>query len=166
MPDNKVKDEEEAKRWLREGKTYPWIIAKYQEKYKIKTSKQMWSNRSARWGLDPRLQRYDTLIPWRVLEEHGGRYHIQMLRCEGRLRAGLALTPEQVEDHARFRANLAEYDAVVRYRRDKGFDYVYRRQGIDLDLIHEPAPRDRSGRKFRSTEGAVEVATLNRISAQ
>ncbi|WP_432006292.1 hypothetical protein [Streptomyces parvus] len=139
MGKRKIVDEGEVIRWFEEGKTYAWMIEKYQEKYGIKTVPSMWGNFRARRGLERRIVRDDDLIPWLVKEEHRWMYPLGMLRAEARRRAGKKLTEMDEGRLASWLEMLKEENAVVHYDPDTedGFHYIPRQEGDD-DIIHRP----------------------------
>ncbi|MEV4642784.1 hypothetical protein AB0J80_36130 [Actinoplanes sp. NPDC049548] len=140
MPAKKIQNEDEARRWIEEGKSYPWIILEYKRKYGIETTAAMWSNFRNRNGIEIRYVRDDNLIPWRINDRDRRRYAVEMLRMEARRRAGVEMTPDELQHLESWKAGLAEKDLVVHYApgTEKGFYYVKRRPGIDNDLIREP----------------------------
>ncbi|MFF7254778.1 hypothetical protein [Streptomyces microflavus] len=145
MPPRKIQDEQEAIRWIEEGKTYAWIVEKYREKYGIETTVPMWSTFRRRRGIEPRVVRDTDLIPWRVSKDHMLAYPLVMLRAEARLRAGEELQGRAASKLANWKKMLEENGQVVYYDRDTadGFFYVPR-EDTDPDgaLIRRPT-RDR-----------------------
>lgn len=140
---SKVQDMQEALQWLEEGRTYQWIVDEYMRKYNIETTISMWAAIRRRHGIDTRIVRDDKLVPWYVKPEHRHANAVAMLRAEGRRRAGKPL-PQLLEDTLNAWLRGLEADgAVVHYDpdTDKGWWYVPRREGIDLDLIREPERR-------------------------
>ncbi|MGC9669470.1 hypothetical protein ACNTMW_23320 [Planosporangium sp. 12N6] len=140
MPAGKVVNEQEAIRWIEEGRTYRWIIEEYRRKYNIETTISMWGNFRRRRGLDLRIIHDTELMPWKVEEQHRWQYAPMMLRAVGRQRAGYPISAElepRVESWLRARR---EDDTVVHYDSDtdEGWFYVPRRPGIDTDLIRVP----------------------------
>jgi len=137
---SKVQDMAEAVKWLEEGKTYQWIVDEYRRKYGIDTTISMWAALRRRQGIDNRIVRDDTLIPWAVKPEHRHSHAVSMLRAEARKRAGKELTPLMSDMLATWLRGLQEDGAVVHYdpTTDEGWWYVSRREGIDNDLIRVP----------------------------
>lgn len=144
---SKVQDLQEAMRWLEEGRTYQWIVDEYHRKYNVATSISMWAALRRRHGIKTRIVRDDVLIPWAVNAEHRHAHAVSMLRTEARRRAGKALTPAMAEMLNAWLSGLERDGAVVHYDPDtsEGWWYVPRRDGIDLDLIYEPAERTGRG---------------------
>lgn len=149
MPASKIVNVDEARRWISEGRPYSWIIETYRDKYGVESTPAMWSNFRRRQGLEARHVRDENLIPWRIEEPHRGAYLLEMLRYEARRRAGNQMRPIEERRLASFRQNLANTDAVVHYEpeSDVGFHYVPRREGIDQDLIREPARKTKMTRR-------------------
>lgn len=140
MAESKIQNEDEAIRWMNEGRTYTWMIDKYREKYGIETTPSMWGNFRRRRGLQRRITRDDGLIPWAVKQEHRWAYPVMMLRQEARRRAGHELSDDYERQLNAWLEKLKEDGAVVHYEPDteEGFFYVARREGIDNDIIREP----------------------------
>lgn len=134
-------------RWLEEGRTYQWIVDEYQRKYDVATSISMWAALRRRHGIQTRIVRDDVLIPWAVRVEHRHAHAVSMLRAEARRRAGRTLTPAMEEMLDAWLSGLERDGVVVHYDPDtiEGWWYVPRRDGIDLDLIYEPAERTGRG---------------------
>ncbi|MGP3686256.1 hypothetical protein ACTVZO_16375 [Streptomyces sp. IBSNAI002] len=152
MPASKIVDEQEVIGWFRDGKTYPEMIAIYEEKYGIQTTAPMWSSFRRRRGLDRRNLRADDLLPWKMKEEHRHHYPPIMLRIEARLREERAALERGEEPKKRVserdKKRLASWknglkadghDLVVHYDADteEGFFLVPRRPE-DTDLIRIP----------------------------
>ncbi|WP_327068714.1 hypothetical protein [Kitasatospora sp. NBC_01302] len=135
----KVQDEQEAIRWLREGKSYAWMVEKYLEKYNIQTTTSMWATFRHRKGLDLRITRDADLIPWEVKEEHRWQYPLVMLRFEARRRAGHELKEADLSRLTSWKAERESTGTVVYYapQTEDGFFYVPR-EASDTDLIREP----------------------------
>lgn len=145
MPARKVQDERELVRWYREGRTGAWVQDEYRRKYGVEVSENFFSNaihklRDRYDDLEPRVARYDDLLPWRVREEHLYTYPAQMLRMEGRRRAGEQLAMGYQRRLDNWLGRLRADDLVVHYDpdTDAGFMYVPRRAGIDTDVIRDP----------------------------
>ncbi|MFF9644719.1 hypothetical protein [Kitasatospora aureofaciens] len=135
----KVQDEQEAIRWLSEGKSYQWMVEKYLEKYNIQTTTSMWATFRHRKGLDLRITRDADLIPWEVKEEHRWQYPLVMLRFEARQRAGHELKKADRSRLDAWKAERESTETVVYYdpQTEDGFFYVPR-EASDTDLIREP----------------------------
>lgn len=139
---SKMQDVAEFRRWYAEGREYRWMVDQYKEKYGLSVTPAMFSNWRARLGLKPRVAvRDETLIPWDVRLEHSWLSPMRMLRAEIRRRGGLELTPEQAARLDVWKGLLEGQDLVVHYSRDteQGFFYVPRRDGVDDDIIRNPA---------------------------
>lgn len=143
MGASKIQDEREVLRWFEERKTYQQMVDLYLEKYNIKTSITMWANFRRRRGLDRRTAWDHELIPWAIKFEHRYSYPILMLRKEARRRAGLTIPVGAEHEVDAWIAGMAARGTVLHYDPDseKGWAYVPRRDGIDKDLISEPARR-------------------------
>ncbi|NEA50465.1 hypothetical protein G3I35_30400 [Streptomyces sp. SID10815] len=143
---SKVQDTAEAVRWLREGKSYAWMVETYLEKYNIQTTTSMWATFRHRQGLDLKITRDSDLIPWTVAEKHRWKYPLTMLRYEARKRAGHELKADQQERLDNWKAALAEGDRVVHYdpETEAGFFLIPRGDG-DTDLIHQPKATPEAG---------------------
>lgn len=137
---SKVQDTNEALRWLQEGRTYAWIVEEYQRKYGIQTTISMWAAIRRRHGIDTRIVRDDTLIPWAVNREHRHSHAVSMLRAEARKRAGKTLTPLMADMLAVWLRGIEADGTVVHYdpETEEGWWYVPRREGVDTDLIRVP----------------------------
>ncbi|GAA5154305.1 hypothetical protein GCM10023340_37650 [Nocardioides marinquilinus] len=136
----KVRDLPEALEWLRQGRTYQWIADEYVRKYGVETTVSMWAVLRRRHGIEPRIVRDRSLIPWEVRPEHRHGHAVAMLRAEARRRTGVRLKPKVAADLNAWLDRLKRDGAVVLYDRSApgGWRYVPRRDGVDLDLIREP----------------------------
>jgi len=139
MPASKIQNHTEVARWFREGRTYRWMVDQYREKYHIETTPSMWGNYRRRQAIEPRHAR-ESMVPWRLRAEHRTNYMAQMLRAEGRRRAGLPNPPATERRLDAFIARLDREGLVVHYDADlpEGFFMVPAREGVDVDLIREP----------------------------
>lgn len=146
MPASKIRDEQELLRWFAEGKTYRWMKEEYARKYNLEVGVSMFSNFRRRRGLDTRIVRDESLIPWHVEPQHRYAYPVMNLRHEARRRAGEQITPRMASQLEGWKRNLTADNVVVHYDADteQGWFYVPRREGIDLDLIREPDPKPRT----------------------
>lgn len=137
---SKIVNEQEIVTWFKEGRTYPWMVQQYRDKYGIEVGVTMFSNFRRRRGLKRRNLRDRNLIPWAVKLEHRYDYNLAMLRLEARVRAGKELTPEEAGRLRTWKRGLEEADAVVHYEPETadGFFLVPRRPGIDKDLVRVP----------------------------
>lgn len=142
MGARKIQNENEVIRWFEAGVTYSEMIERYRDKYNIETTRSMWSNIRGRLGLDRRIARDDSLIPWTVKLEHRHLYPITMLRREARRRSGFDLSEEDERALDAWIAGLKEDGVVLHYDPDteEGWFYVPMRPGIDVDLIRVPDP--------------------------
>ena len=150
MPASKIQNEQELLKWFSEGRTYRWMQEEYLRKYNLQVGLSMFSNYRARHGLERRIVRDDSLIPWHVLPEHRYAYPVMNLRLEARRRAGEPLSPRSLAQVEGWKRNLEADDVVVHYEpeTEQGWFYVPRRKGIDTDLIREPkGKRNMSKRK-------------------
>lgn len=140
MPKSKIVNHDEVRRWIEEGRTYHWMVEEYLRKYDIETSVSMFGSYRARHGLARRIERDDDLIPWFVKEEHRYALPILMLRAEARRRQGATLDPQSERKLRGFLDQRQRKNDVVHYDPDteEGWQYVPRREGVDLDLIREP----------------------------
>ncbi|MEU4561786.1 hypothetical protein AB0F72_25670 [Actinoplanes sp. NPDC023936] len=140
MPVSQVRNVDELKRWIADGKPYQEIIDTYQEKYGILLKKPMLSAFRRRHGIGIRIVRDNDLIPWKLEEADRRRYQADMLRAEARRRAGRQLSPALEAKLDRFLRRLAEERVVVHYDPEsaEGFCYVPARPGIDTDLVRVP----------------------------
>lgn len=136
----KIVDEVEVIRWFEEGKTYQWMTEEYLRKYNVQVNPSMWAAWRKRKGLKRRWVRNDELIPWAVNEEHRWSYPVQMLRLEGRLRAGEPLNESHQQRLESWKKQLSDANAVVHYDPDTedGFFFIPREAG-DEDIVRRPA---------------------------
>ncbi|MCP3755748.1 hypothetical protein ACFRJ1_16950 [Streptomyces sp. NPDC056773] len=155
---SKVKNHDEAKRWLAEGKSYAWMVQKYQEKYETETTPSYWAVYKNRAGLPLRIARDNDLIPWKVEQPHRWAYDLVMLRFEARRRAveqgDTNLKPLSDYDETRlssWKRGLAEANAVVYYdpTTEDGF-FLVPREESDTDIVRAIRPGDPA--KPRSTD--------------
>lgn len=133
----KIQDTGEVRRWIEEGRTYKWMAEEYARKYNIEISPTTFSEFRRREGIDGRNVRNDELIPWAVKPGHRWAYQVQMLRAEGRRRAGLDMNPASAGHLEVFLRSLAENDAVVHYEpeTEQGFFYVPREPGTRTSSV-------------------------------
>jgi hypothetical protein len=117
------------------------MAAEYNRKYGVEVTQSMFSNFRYRQGLQRRKSRDHDLIPWEVHLNHRWGYPLAMLRVEARRRQGFPLRPSDVERLDAFKRRLYEDGLVVHYEpeSDEGWWLVPRRDGVDRDLIREPA---------------------------
>ena len=146
----KIVDEGEARRWIEEGRTYKWMAEETLRKYNVEITPVSFSHLRCRLGIERRITRDDTLIPWDVKVEHRWDFILAMLRAEGRIRAGQPLTGRLIQKHASFMEDLKERNLVVYYDPDtpEGFFLVPREEG-DKDIIRQPPPGRRTQRRRR-----------------
>lgn len=132
-------------KWIEEeGLTHQQCADRVYEQTGVRVSRASISAALSKAGLTNRV-RYTELIPWRVAVEHNRHNLLNLLRLEGRRRAGQKLTDTEEKALDSFKVRLAEADAVVAYVRDtdEGWFLVKRRPGIDTDMIREPDKRPR-----------------------
>lgn len=143
MGRSKIVDEAEVIRWIEEGRTYREMTETYLEKYNLQVSPTMFSNFRSRRGLDGRIVRDDNLIPWQIKPEHRYAWAANMLRVEGRRRAGKNVSPNEAEQLAGWKRTLEREGAVIHYDPDtaQGFFLVPPRPDVDTDLIRVPDRR-------------------------
>ncbi len=152
MPATKIQNESEVLRWFDEGKTYAWMMDTYLNKYGIATTQSMWSNFRRSRGLEMRITRDDSLIPWAVKPEHRGSAIVRALRFEARRREGRPITQDQQDRVDSLVRKLKDADAVVHYDEDtdQGFFFVPR-EAQDTDLVRRPRT---TKRRTRSQDNA------------
>lgn len=106
---------------------------------------------AARYGLDPRRNRWDRFLPWRVKAEHQVAKEAILLRKLGRREAGLENDERSDKWLDGWLIELREKDAVVDYYPDteEGFWYVPRLPADgdgEYDVIRRPEPPGLAGR--------------------
>ncbi|GAB2329218.1 hypothetical protein [Streptomyces variabilis] len=150
---SKVQNEQEAIRWITEGKSYEWIVEQYREKYKIETTTSMWATFRHRKGLDRLITRDDSLIPWKVERQHRWKYPLVMLRFEARRREGHELKPRDASRLESWKRMLEEEGLVVYYdpETEDGF-FLVPREETDDDLVRVPTDRSALRNIGRETE--------------
>ncbi|MEU7643367.1 hypothetical protein [Streptomyces huasconensis] len=138
-PRSKVQNHDEAQRWLREGKSYEWMVQTYLDKYNIQTSTGYWATYSNRNNLPLRIVRDSELIPWKVEEQHRWDYNLVMLRYEARVRAGKKITRDEASKLASWKQWLEENNLVIYYDPEttEGF-FAIPREERDKDLVRVP----------------------------
>lgn len=153
---SKVCDLPEALNWIREGRAYQWIVDVYLRKYGIRTTVSMWAVLRRKHGIERRIVRDKTLIPWEVNPEHRHGHAVSMLRAEARRREGVLLSPKVSTNLSAWLKRLDRERVVVHYDRatTEGWRYLPRRDGVDLDLIREPGVLG-----ARRTEGSLQIST-------
>ncbi|MER6314635.1 hypothetical protein ABT237_12810 [Streptomyces sp. NPDC001581] len=159
---SKVQNHDEAKRWLKEGKSYAWMVETYKEKYEIDTTPTYWAVYRNRNGLPLRIARDNDLIPWQVEEKHRWEYDLVMLRFEARRRAvengDPNLKPLAEADANRlesWKKSLDEESAVVYYdpTTKDGF-FLVPRDDNDEDIVRKIRPGDPA--KARRSAGSTD----------
>lgn len=101
-----------------------------------------WRKQNGYPPMRTRNESTEALVPWRVKPEHSNDRRIRALRSEARIREGLPVNaPDLARHHAVFN-ELRKLKAVVYYDQVNGFQYVPRREGIDLDVIFDPRIND------------------------
>lgn len=138
-PRSKVQDHQEAQRWLREGKSYAWMVEKYLEKYNIQTTPGYWATYASRNELPLRISRNTDLIPWKVAKQHRWDYNLVMLRCEARRRAGEELPEDEAAKLTSWKKWLDDEGLVIYYDPDTedGF-FAVPREERDKDYVRVP----------------------------
>jgi hypothetical protein len=91
MSEQKVPDKETLTKWLEEEPTLTrkQIADRQFELTGMRPSLPAISMAFERYGLAPRRNRWDDLLPWRVKTEHGDLKEAKLLRFAGRRKAGL-----------------------------------------------------------------------------
>lgn len=140
MADRGIQNVDQALRWIKEGRTYKWMVEEHERLYGIRVATSTFSNLRVRYGLPRRINRDDGLIPWKVKPEHRWNYQLQLLRAEARARAGLPLKPHDAERLPGWHRTLERENVVIHYDPDlpDGFVYVPREK-TDTDIIRRPA---------------------------
>lgn len=139
MSASKLINRDEFVRWYTGGKTYSWIIDKYQEKYGVEIGYGTISNWRHQHGLERRSVTDPTLIPWTVLPQHRISHLLNMLRAEARRRSGQEVAPGTLDKLLGWLAMLAKTGQVVEYRpdTDEGW-FLVPRKSSDRDIIRQP----------------------------
>ncbi|WP_165218654.1 hypothetical protein [Schaalia sp. ZJ1691] len=154
----KVQDEAEALRLLRdEGYTYQQMVDFYLEKYGIETSTALWSRflKKANGGDTPRLDRYESEVPWVTVDRPKNAHYASALRTFGRLSRGEAVPDAQVRMTLSLRQKMMAGNKVVDYDYDTAtYKLVSRRDGVDTGWIRDP---------FLDDEGNLATVNLDRI---
>lgn len=134
LPDSKVH------RLLRQGLTPRQIADRLLAEDYIDVTPEAISMWRHRRGMTPMVTRHPELIPWILKPQHQDLWPAQMLRLEGRRRAGEELSQRNAGSLQRWKARLEKLGAVVHYDpdTDQGFFNVARRVGVDHDLIRDP----------------------------
>lgn len=91
MSEQKVPDRETLLKWLEEDPslTRKEIADRQQELTGLRPSLPAISMAFERYGISPRRNRWDDLLPWRIKTEHGDLREPKLLRFAGRRKAGL-----------------------------------------------------------------------------
>lgn len=146
MSASKLVNRDEFVMWYEEGKKYSWIIEEYKRKYGVDVGLGTISNWRHQLSLKKREVIDPNLIPWAVRREHRHGHVLQMLRTEGRRRAGEPIPADRLRKLEGFLKNLATQDAVVHYEpdTDQGWFLVQRRPEVDTDIIRAPAGATRT----------------------
>ncbi|MFJ7202083.1 hypothetical protein ACIQWR_00900 [Streptomyces sp. NPDC098789] len=147
---SKVQNHDEAKRWLKEGKSYAWMVETYKEKYSVDTTPTYWAVYRNRNDLPLRIARDNDLIPWQVEEKHRWAYDLVMLRFEARRRAVAngdpnlkALAEADATRLESWKKSLDKESAVVYYdpTTEDGF-FLVPREEEDADIVRKIRPGD------------------------
>ncbi|OII68267.1 hypothetical protein [Streptomyces sp. CC77] len=138
-PRSKVRNHDEAKRWLLEGKSYAWMVKKYLEKYNVETTTGYWATYANRAELPLRIVRDTDLIPWKIADQHRWDYNLVMLRAEARKRAKHKLSDEEAAKLESWKEWLKQNSLVIYYdaETEDGF-FAVPREDRDTDLIRVP----------------------------
>ena len=137
MANHRIPNEDEAVRWIKDGRTYTWIQSEIQRKYEVRIALSTLSDLRHRSGIPRRIQRDVDLIPWAIAKEHRHLYPVQMLRALSRRRAG---EPNPARMNEKLDAWLRDREregTVVHYELPGGWRYVKRRKA-DKDVIRIP----------------------------
>lgn len=154
MPKSKIRDEDEARRMLEEGTSYPKMVEFYRKKYNTETSEMMWSRAHKRLlGTPRRLKRMPLrrpnprVFPWIEADEdedgnprkaHGWKYR-QALEAVERIEDGIPVDQAELVQLAKVKAELEKGDLVIDYDdKSRTFHTVPRRDGIDKGWIRDP----------------------------
>lgn len=136
-----VPDATILRRYLDEGLTQAEIVEAWEKDSNVRVSRSSIGMAIDRYGLrsaHPR-NRYEDLLPWKVLVEHRDHMDARMLRLEGRRRAGERLSHRDKVSLHNWLERLEAAGAVVHYDPDtpEGFHWVVPEEGDD-DIIHRP----------------------------
>jgi hypothetical protein len=91
MSEPKVPDRETLVKWLEEnpGLARKEIADRQFKEAGVRPSLPAISMAFQRYGIEPRRNRWDDLLPWRIRTEHGDLKEAKLLRFAGRRKAGL-----------------------------------------------------------------------------
>lgn len=142
-------DKATLRRWLeQEGLTRQQVVDRVEAETGVRVKPSAVSMAMSRYGLAPRRNRWDDLIPWRVKAEHQYQKEVILLRKLGRRKAGLANSEKNDAWLDSWLAELKQAgNPVVDYYEDtpEGFWYVPRvpEDGDgDYDVIRRPEVRE------------------------
>ena len=138
MPAKQLPDKQ-VEMMIRQGMRPAQIVEKLLEEHHIKVTPEAISMWRKRRGIEPWVDRYQGLIPWRVAREHNQLYPVKMLRAEAARRMGKRLSETAEAELDRWIAARRDSGTVVTYERDvePGWFYVPAR-ACDTDLIRDP----------------------------
>jgi len=128
--------DKELEMYLRRGMTHGAIADLVFEQTGQRLGRSTISAAIVRAGLaEPRY--YEAELPWTIKIEHQRDYPAKMLRCLGRQRAGLEITPEEQKRLTSWMERMARDNTVVAYDSTRGFGYGPRSAEDPADLpIH------------------------------
>lgn len=149
MPAKKLPDKK-VEMMIRRGMRPVEIVQRLLDEDNIEVTPEAISAWRRRRGIEPWVERYDDLLPWRIAKEHVALYPAKMLRLEAARRRGKPLPAEMIPRLDAWIKNREDEDTVVHYERELApyFFYVPRREK-DTDLIRvpdQPARRAAAGR--------------------
>lgn len=140
----KVPDKETLTKWLEEGLTRQQIADRQFELTGDRPTLPAISMAMSRYGIAPRRNRWDDLLPWRIKTEHVDLKEAKLLRYAGRRKAGL-VNPVKYErqlDHWLAELEEAGWPVVAYYPDDEEpFRYHPRvpEDGVgEWDLVRRP----------------------------
>lgn len=119
-PPTKVPDKTTLRRYLERGLTQQQIADQWEKDSGIRVARSAIALAIERYDLHSATTRpdYSELLPWHIRKEHRFLTDPRMLRFESRRRNGMQLTERQAEQLARWKEELEEANAVVRYEWD------------------------------------------------
>lgn len=139
-------DKTTLKRWLEvEGLSRQDVVDRVEAETGTRVSLSAVSMAMSRYGLAPRRNRWDDMLPWRVKAEHGSMKEAILLRKLGRRKAGL---PNSAKNDAWLDTWLNELaeagNPVVDYYEDtpEGFYYLPRVPEDGDSVIRRPEVRE------------------------
>jgi hypothetical protein len=118
MSYSKVPSKVVLEQWSAEGLTQQQMADRIREDTGVPVSRAAISLAMTRYGMEPRNDRHDELIPWRVKTEHLLAWEVRLLRREARRRKGKPLKPRDESALDGWLASMHEQKAVVAYYPD------------------------------------------------